>query len=192
MLPSLKKEVTEVLENYNNKNRDDADRLFPLVYDQLKSLAKVYMSRENVNHTLGTTDLVHEAYFKMVDQNRVDWKGKTHFFAVGATAMRRILVDYARGKKRVKRGGDKVRVELEEGKAISIDNEAHIIIIDDAIKELEKIDQRQADIVELRFFSGMKVAEVAEALGVSKRTIEGEWTMAKAWLRRYIHEQINS
>lgn len=189
MLPSSKKDFTEALINFNPKDHQDANRLFPQVYDQLRSLAKVYISRENPNNTIDVTDLVHEAYFKMVDQKRVDWKGKTHFFAVGATAMRRILVDYARAKKRVKRGGDKVRVELEEGKAISINKDDDVILIDDAIKELEKVDQRQAEIIELRFFSGMTVKEVAEALQVSKRTIEGDWTMAKAWLKRYIKAQ---
>jgi RNA polymerase sigma factor (TIGR02999 family) len=186
MLPSNKKDFTEALQRFDNKNRKDADRLFPIVYDQLKSLAKVYMSRENIDHTLDATGLVHEAYFKMVDQSRVDWQGKTHFFAVGATAMRRILVDYARAKKRVKRGGDQVRVDLEEGKAISIHNDEHIIIIDDAITALEKIDKRQSEIVELRFFGGLTVKEVAEAMNISKRTVEGDWTMAKAWLQRYI------
>ena len=190
MLPSNKKDFTELLINLDPKRRQDADELFPQVYDQLKSLAKVYISRENPNNTLNVTDLVHEAYFKMVDQKRVDWKGKTHFFAVGATAMRRILVDYARAKKRVKRGGDQKRVELEEGRAMSIHNDEHVLLIDDAIKELEKIDKRQAEIVELRFFSGMTVQEVAEALQVSKRTVEGDWTMAKAWLRTYIKSQL--
>ncbi len=189
MLPSNKKDFTEALINFNPEKRQEANNLFPQVYDQLKSLAKVYISRENPNNTLNVTDLVHEAYFKMVDQNRVDWKGKTHFFAVGATAMRRILVDYARAKKRVKRGGDQVRVELEEGRAISIHNDEHVLLIDEAIKELEKVDPRQAEIVELRFFSGMTVKEVAESLQVSKRTIEGDWTMAKAWLKRYIKAQ---
>ncbi|MCB0478832.1 MAG: sigma-70 family RNA polymerase sigma factor, partial [Crocinitomicaceae bacterium] len=160
MLPSSKKDFTEALIHFNPADHEDANRLFPLVYDQLKSIAKVYVSRENPNNTIDVTDLVHEAYFKMVDQKRVDWKGKTHFFAVGATAMRRILVDHARSKKRVKRGGDKIKVDLDEGRAISVNNDEHVLVIDDAIKELEKVDKRQADIIELRFFSGMTVQEV--------------------------------
>ena len=103
--------------------------------------------------------------------------------------MRRILVDYARAKKRIKRGGDKVRVDLEEGKAISIHKDDHVILIDDAINELEKIDKRQAEIIELRFFGGLTVKEVAESLNISKRTVEGDWTMAKAWLQRYINRE---
>lgn len=188
MLPSSKKDFTEALIHFDPSESKDANRLFPQVYDQLKSLAKVYVSRENPNNTIDVTDLVHEAYFKMVDQKRVDWKGKTHFFAVGATAMRRILVDYARAKKRVKRGGDQIRVDLEEGRAISVNNDAHVLLIDDAINVLEKLDPRQAEIIELRFFAGLTVQEVAEAMQISKRTVEGDWTMAKAWLIRYIKE----
>jgi RNA polymerase sigma factor (TIGR02999 family) len=188
MIPSLREELTKILSKVSDENKHEVDQFIPQVYDEFKSLAKHYLYNERADNTLSPTELVNEAYFKLLDHNRIDWQGKTHFFAIGANVMRRILVDHARGKSRIKRGGNLFKVELDDklGLSISIKSEEDIIMLDEALKKLAEIDDRQANIVEMRFFGGMKVQEVAEALNVSKRTIEGDWTMAKAWLRRYI------
>lgn len=190
-MSSLKAEVTQVLEGIGSKdNQAIANELFPLVYNEFRSLAKNYLFRERNDHTLQPTALVHEAYMKLVDQDRIDWQGKTHFFAVGAQAMRRILVDHARTKGRVKRGGDQQKVELEDYIALSPQKDEDVLALEESLEALEKIDERQAQIVEMRFFGGMTVQEVAEAMGLSKRTVESDWTMAKAWLRRHLKSNI--
>ena len=167
----------------------DAERLIPLVYDDLRELAAKYLRRENPGHTLQSTALVNEAFLKLVDQTRVNWQGKTHFFAVGAEIMRRILVDHARTKQRQKRGGDRQRIELHDDLKISTQRDEDLLAVDEAILKLAERDPRQAKIVELRFFGGLTVAEVAEVLGVSKRTVESEWTMIRAWLRRELSDE---
>lgn len=188
MIPSLREELTKILSKVTDDNKHEVDQFMPQVYDEFKSLAKHYLFSERADNTLSPTELVNEAYFKLLDHNRIDWQGKTHFFAIGANVMRRILVDHARGKSRIKRGGNLFKVELDDklGLSISIKSEEDILMLDEALKQLAEIDERQAKIVELRFFGGMKVQEVADEIGVSKRTIEGDWTMAKAWLRRYV------
>jgi RNA polymerase sigma-70 factor, ECF subfamily len=188
MIPSLREELTKILSKVTADNKQDVDQFMPQVYDEFKSLAKHYLFNERADNTLSPTELVNEAYFKLLDHNRIDWQGKTHFFAIGANIMRRILVDHARGKSRIKRGGNLFKVELDDklGLSISIKSDEDILMLDEALKQLAEVDERQAKIVELRFFGGMKVQEVADALSVSKRTIEGDWTMAKAWLRRYV------
>ncbi len=165
-------------------DRHAAAELMPLVYDEFRQLAGDYLRDETRAHTLQPTALVHEAYLKLIDQTRVNWQGRTHFFAVGAQAMRRILVDHARGRHRDKRGGGWHRIALDEQLKVSPHRDADLLAVDEAIDKLATIDSRQAQIVELRFFGGMTVEEVAEALGVSKRTIENEWKIIRAWLRR--------
>lgn len=183
--------VTEILsriESSTEANRRTAPQeLLDLVYDDLRRLAHRYMSRERPDHTLQPTALVHEAYMKLADQSRVEWQGKTHFFAVGAQAMRRILIDHARGRHRDKRGGNWLRVSWAEevfpgGKRDLCDEE--LMDLDRAIEELAAIDARQARVVELRFFGGLTVDEVADALGISKRTADGDWAEARVWLER--------
>lgn len=188
MIDNLKSQITHLLNDIKEGDKSKANELLPLVYEQFRSLANNYFRRENKGHTLQPTELVHEAYMKLVDQDRVDWKGKTHFFAVGAQAMRRILVDHARSKNRIKRGSGVPKLSLDEELTISTEREDDLIFLDDALIRLEQIDERQAKIVELRFFGGLNVAETAEELGLSKRTIEKEWTMIKAWLRKEISE----
>jgi RNA polymerase sigma factor (TIGR02999 family) len=158
------------------------------LYDEFRALARGLLSRESPAHTLQTTALVNEAYLRLVDQTKVDWKGRTHFFAVGAQAMRRVLVDHARRKNRTKRGGGRLRVSLAGIAALSARREADVLAVHEAIEELAQRDARQAQIVELRFFAGLTVAEVAAVLGVSRRTVEAEWTMIRAWLRRRLRE----
>ena len=168
----------------------DADPMMEQLYDEFRRLAKHYLSQEPAGHTLQPTALVNEAYVKLADQLPGQWKGKTHFFALGAQAMRRILVDHARRKKRSKRGGGRERVDLGSV-TLSRQSDHDLLEVNDAIEELAKIDPRQARIVELRVFGGLTMAEVAEALGVSKRTVEGEWTVVRAWLRRRLVEEVD-
>jgi RNA polymerase sigma-70 factor (ECF subfamily) len=160
------------------------DELVPLVYDELRRLAARYLRRESPGNTLQPTALVNEAFLKLSEQHRVDWQGRTHVLAIGAKAMRRILVDHAKRKRRVKHGGGLKRIMLDETAALSTHRDEDLLAVDETLEKLAGIDERQATIVELRFFGGMTVEEVAEALGVSKRTVESEWTMVRAWLRR--------
>jgi len=177
-------DVTQILSRIGNGDPTDANRLIALVYDDLRATARKFLQHEAANITLDPTGLVNEAYLKLVDQTRVDWRGKTHFFAVGANVMRRILVDHARGRQRLKRGGGRHRLGLRDDTKISRERDEDLLAVDEAIERLGREDPRQARIVELRFFGGLTVEEVAEVLGVSKRTVESEWTMIRAWLRR--------
>jgi RNA polymerase sigma factor (TIGR02999 family) len=154
------------------------------VYSELRRLAASYLRRESAGHTLQPTALVHEAFLKLAAQNRVDWQGRTHVLAIGAQAMRRILVDHAKRKGRTKRGGPFHRVAFDASMALSPNRDDDLLAVDEALERLAAIDERQATIVEMRFFGGLSVEEVAQALGLSKRTIENEWTMVRAWLRR--------
>lgn len=164
-----------------------AEELLPQVYGELRALARRLLSGERAGHTLQPTALVHEAYLRLADQARLDWRGRTHFFAVGARAMRRILVDHARSRSRAKRGGGWARVTFAESNGRSADAamDLHqLLALDEALTRLADLDRREAVVVELRFFAGLTVAEISELLGVSHRSIEGDWTHARAWLRR--------
>lgn len=190
MAKDLKTHVTEILTGFEDGTRDAepaAEELMASVYDELRGLARGYLKRERSNHTLQPTALVHEAYLRLADQDKIGWRGRTHFFAVGAKMMRRLLVDHARRRGRVKRGGDWLRVTLGHGATPLFGRDFdhdELLALDVALGRLAGLDQRQARIVELRFFAGLEVAEVAEVLGVSKRTVEGHWTHARAWLKR--------
>lgn len=177
-------DVAKLLEELANGQHDAADELMPLVYDRLRLLARKLLRHESAAHTLQPTALVNEAYLRMVGQNQVDWQGKTHFFAIGAKMMRRILVDHARRKLSKKRGGGMHRIELADDLCVSNRNDEDVMAIEEALDKLSELDPRQAQIVELRFYGGLTVEEVAEVLGVSKRTVESDWTMLRAWLRR--------
>ncbi len=160
-----------------------AAQLLPIVYNELRNLAANYLRRERKGHTLDPTALVHEAYLRLVDQSRVDWQGKTHFFAVSAEAMRRILIDHARTRKREKRGKDWRRVAFDHVVSELEILDTDLIDFRDGLEKLAKLDSRQARVVELRLFAGLSMEEISTVLKVSKRTIEGDWTHAKAWLR---------
>ncbi len=153
------------------------NRLVPLVYDELRRLAAHYLRRESAGNSLQPTALVHEAFLKLAGQHHVDWQGRTHVLAIGARAMRRILVDHAKHKARIKRGGGLKRIQLDETTALSPERDEDLLAVDEALEKLARIDERQASIVELRFFGGLTVEEVSEVLGLSKRTVESEWTM---------------
>lgn len=176
--------TTELLLAATSGDGPASEKLFMAVYDELKNLAKRYLRDESPLQMLSSTDLVHEAYLRMVRQKEVDWKGRTHFFAIGARQMRRILVDQARARHRVKRGGQYKRVELLDDLQISVKDDEQVVALDDILTKLENQNERFARIVEMRFFGGMTVEEVAQALSVSKRTVEADWTFIRAWLRK--------
>lgn len=186
-MPSKRKRSTEVTQLLTDINRtapgDVAQKLLPLVYDELRAVARRFLRAEKAGLTLQPTALVHEAYMRLVDQSRVDWQGRTHFLAVGANAMRRILIDHMRTRKRLKRGGNQQRVALEDTVLGVKVREVDFSVLNNALDELATLDAEQAAIVELRFFGGLTVEEVALLLGVSKRKVESEWTHAKAWLK---------
>jgi RNA polymerase sigma factor (TIGR02999 family) len=180
------KEVTQLLAAWSNGDRSALERLLPLVEDELHSLAHRYMSRERENHTLQTTALVNEAYIKLVDQRVVHWQNRAHFFGIAAQIMRRILIDHARRHAANKRGDGKT-ISLED-LAVSDERAAELMALDDALTSLAKVDERKGRVVELRYFGGLSVEEIAEVLGVSPDTITRDWRRAKAFLRRELSQ----
>jgi RNA polymerase sigma factor (TIGR02999 family) len=182
-------EVTQLLLDWNNGNQDVLEKLMPLVYKELRRLARQYLNKEREGHTLLTTDLVHEAYLRLVDQKRVQWQNRAHFFGIAAQLMRRILVDHARGKNRVKRGAGAQQVSLNEVAMVVVDSKVDILAIDEALRRLAEIDERKAKVVELRFFGGLEIDEVAEFLELSPITVSRDWKMAKAWLHRALSDE---
>ena len=177
------REITQMLLELTDGNHDAVDHILPHIYDELRRLASSYLRRERSNHTLQPTALVHEAYMKLIDQTRVRWQNRAHFFGIAAQVMRRILMDYARKHTAEKRGGDAEVLPIEEEILIvSHDKSAELIALDDALRQLAAMDERKAKIVELRYFGGLSIEETAEVLGLSVPTINREWRMAKAWL----------
>jgi len=154
----------------------------PLVYDELRRIARRYMAKERSGHTLQTTALVNEAYLKMAKEEGIPWKDRAHFFALAAQAMRLLLVDHARRRRRIKRGGDPDRITLDEHARATSDAAVDILALHDALDRLAAIDPRKAELVELRYFGGLNVEEIAEALGIAPITVKREWAKAKAWL----------
>jgi RNA polymerase sigma factor (TIGR02999 family) len=179
---SPKNEVTQLLADLEAGRPEAEKQLLPLVYDELRRVAAGYMRRERPGHTLQATALVHEAYIQLVDQTRVTWRNRAHFFAVAAQLMRRILVDHARSHNAQKRGGPAPKLSLEEAGALLDDRDVALEALDDALTTLGHLDPRQGRVVELRFFGGLTVEETAEVLGISAPTVEREWRMARAWL----------
>jgi len=177
-------ETTVLLKAISAGDRTGANRLMDLVYDQLRQIARRYMSRERPAHTLQPTALVNEAFMKLIDQDRVDWQNRSHFMAVASQSMRRILVDHARSRNREKRGGGRLAFPLDEALTLNPDRDADVLALDEALEKLAELDATQAKIVEMRFFGGMSVEEVAEALSMPKRSVERQWTKTRAWLRR--------
>lgn len=184
--------VVALLDEIVEGNDSAAEKLIPLVYDRLRLLARKLLGHESPAHTLQPTALVNEAYLRMVGQRQVDWQGKTHFFAIAAKMMRRVLVDHARRRLSQKRGGGLHRIELADDLCVSNRNNEDILAVEEALEKLAELDSRQAQIVELRFYGGLTVEEVAEVLGVSKRTVESDWTMLRAWLRRELSSEDDS
>jgi len=180
--------ITDALVALRAGAPDAMDRLVPLVYGELTQMAHRHLRLEPAGHTLSTTAVVHEAYLRLVDQTRVDWADRAHFFSVAAQAMRRVLVDHARRHRAARRGGPERRtISLEEFEAdaasLAAGERADMIVaLDDALRELAVLDPRQASVVELRFFGGMTAAETADALGIASRTVERDWVKARGWL----------
>lgn len=177
-------EITELLVAWSGGDKKALDELMQIVYEELRRLAHRQLAKERQDHTLQTTALVNEAYLKLVDQKRVKWQGRSHFFALSSQLMRRILVDYARSRQYAKRGGGKSALPLDEALIVAPERASEMIALDEALTELAKHDERKARIVELRFFSGMSIDETSELLGVSPGTVMKDWTLAKAWLQR--------
>jgi RNA polymerase sigma factor (TIGR02999 family) len=166
-----------------------ADSMFPLVYDELRRLAHLHLSRELSARTLGTTELVHEAYLRLIDSTRVAWTGRAHFMAIAASAMRRILVDRARARRSLKRGGKRVPVDLDAAQLSTEERAESLVALDEALVRLRALDDRQARVVECRFFGGMNEEETAAALDVAARTVRRDWVKARAWLYRELYEE---
>jgi len=185
-------DVTELLKAWGRGDRTALGRLTPLVYEQLRRLAGGYMHKERVGHSLQTTALVHEAYLKLVNAKGVKWQDRNHFFALSAQIMRRILVDHARRRRSVKRGGraeheeHSTEVNLDELPATDNERAAELCALDDALTKLAILDPRRAQVVELRFFGGLSVEETAEVLNISQQTVMRDWKLARAWLTRQL------
>ena len=181
-------DVTVLLCELAKGNPEAESKLIPLVYNELRRMADRYMRKERQDHTLQTTALVHEAYLKLVDQHSVDWQSRAHFFGIAARVMRRLLIDHARGHVREKRGGGQQIIPLDEAWVVSPDRSSAFLELDEALERLAAIDARQAKIVELRFFCGLTVDEIADVLAISPKTVKRDWSVAKAWLHGELKE----
>lgn len=174
--------VTGLLIDWSNGDRAALDRLMPIVYQELRGIADRRLGMENRPHTLQSTALVHEAYVRLIDQNRVQWRNRSHFFAVAACLIRRVLLDHARRRLAEKRGGQAARIALEDQIACTPGPDVDLIALDQALEALAELDPAQAQVVELRFFAGLTLEETAEALGISTATVKRDWVTARAWL----------
>lgn len=180
--------VTAMLRTWSHGDRQAQDQLFRAVYDELHRQATRYLRYEQPGLTLQTSDLIHEAYLRLIDQRDVEWQNRLHFYAIAAQQMRRILVDHARQRLALKRGGSKLRLPLDQADVVSVEPEVDFVALDEVLTRLAKIDEQQSRVVELRFFSGLSVEETATVLGVSERTVKRDWQVAKAWLRRELNK----
>jgi RNA polymerase sigma factor (TIGR02999 family) len=180
--PPPNHEITQLLDAWSSGNQSALNELYPLVYDELHRLASRYMSRERKGHTLQTTALINEAYVRLVDQRNIHWANRSHFFAISAQIMRRILIDHARRHAYAKRGGGQHPVTLDETATLQVERAAEMIRLDDALQSLAEIDPRRSRVVELRYFGGLSNEEIAETLKISPNTVTRDWNMARAWL----------
>jgi len=183
-MTSSPQNVSQLLQAWGSGDETALDKLMPLVYEELRGMAKRYMNRQSPGHTLQTTALIHEAYLRLVDQKDVQWQNRAHFFGVAAKAMRHILVDYARARQATKRGGEARLVSFDEAAMVSVGRTAELVALDDALQSLAAFDHRKSQIVELRYFGGLTVEETAEILKVSPETVARDWRLARTWLLR--------
>ena len=184
--PRQEHEITQLLAEWREGNQAALDDLYPLVYDELHRLARRYMSREKKGHTLQTTALINEAYVRLVDQRNVHWANRSHFFAISAQIMRRILIDHARRHAYAKRGGGARQVSLDETATVVSGDLSEFLRLDEALKSLAELDPRRSQVVELKYFGGLNNDEIAEVLKISKNTVIRDWNMARAWLYRQL------
>jgi RNA polymerase sigma-70 factor (ECF subfamily) len=185
-------EITQLLAEWSDGNQSALDELYPLVYDELHKLARRYMSRERKGHTLQTTALINEAYVRLVDQRNVHWSNRSHFFAISAQIMRRILIDHARRHAYAKRGGGARQVSLEEAAVVTSTPGSELIRLDEALNSLAEMDLRRSRVVELRYFGGLNNEEIAGVLQVSENTVTRDWNMARAWLYQQLTGGVSS
>jgi len=185
-------EVTQLLRAWSQGDKSALDQLYQIVYDELRRLAHRYMSRENAGHTLQTTALVNEAYLRLAEVKDMNWQDRAHFFAVSANVMRRILIDEARARRAERRGGDNLTIALDEALDVEKGEDLDLIVLDLALQSLAKINRRQSQVIELRYFGGLSVEETAEVLKVSADTVMRDWRFAKAWLKREMVRESNS
>jgi len=178
------RDVTSLLVRWGNGDANAFDELAPIVYDELRKLARSHLRRERPDHTLQSTALVHEAYLRMIDQQAVSWQNRSHFYGIAAQMIRRILVDYARAKQTKKRGEALPKIAFDEAVGAHASEDLDLVALDDALKALAEIDPRQSRIVELRYFAGLSIEDTAEVLQISPATVKRDWTVARAWLKR--------
>jgi RNA polymerase sigma factor (TIGR02999 family) len=180
--------ITKMLNQYQSGDRKVLDELFPVVYDELRRLARSRLQGERSDHTLQPTALVHEAYLRLIEQHSTNWQNRAHFFGLAAEMMRRILVNHAVKRNAEKRFGSQTKIALDDAIDVLAEREVDLVALNDALDKLAEFDAQQAKIIELRFFAGLKIEEVAEVLGVSESTVKREWRVAKAWL----HDRLKS
>jgi RNA polymerase sigma factor (TIGR02999 family) len=179
----MSSEVTTLLREWRDGGPEALEKLMPIVYDELRRIARNFLSRER-SESIQTTELVHEAFFKLTRQHSVDWQNSSHFFAIASQAMRRILIDAARERKALRRDG--IRISLDDAPSIAVERDSNLIALDAALAELETFDEQQAKIVELRYFGGLTIEQTAAVLGISPATVKREWAMARTWLYQQI------
>lgn len=185
---ALGHEITQLLQSWRQGDEDALDKLTPQIYRELHRVARRCMGGERYAHTLQTTDLINELYVRLCDLKLIDWQNRAHFFALCARQMRRILTDQARARRSHKRGDGAKAISLDDAPAVSSEPSADLIAVDDALKQLAKVDERKSQVVELRFFGGLSVEEIAEVLKISPETVARDWRLAKAWLMRTLSE----
>jgi RNA polymerase sigma-70 factor (ECF subfamily) len=187
----LQHEVTQILREWSGGDQRAPERLMPFVYDELRRLARAFLARERGGHTLQPTALVHEAYVRLVDQTRVDWQNRAHFYAIASRMMRRVLIDHARAHVTDKRGGAAIHLSLEDVQVSVEERAASLVALDEALARLALVDERKSRVVEMRFFGGMSDDEIAEVLGVTTRTVLRDWKKARLWLYRELSPDQN-
>jgi RNA polymerase sigma-70 factor (ECF subfamily) len=188
MSVELQHEVTRILHDWSGGDPEAPERLMPFVYDELRRLARVFLSRERGGHTLQPTALVHEAYVRLVDQTRVNWQNRAHFYGIAASMMRRVLIDHARAHSAEKRGGAAIRLSIDDVQLPIEQRAAGLVALDEALEKLAGFDERKCKVVELRFFGGMSDKEIAEVLGVTTRTVLRDWKTARLLLYRELSQ----
>lgn len=192
MAEELQHEVTQILNEWSGGDRNAPERLMPLVYDEMRRLARAFLARERGAHTFQPTALVNEAYLRLVDQTRVNWQNRAHFYGIASSMMRRVLVDHARAHAADKRGGAAVHLSLDDVQVPLEQRAADFVALDEALERLSQFDERKCRVVEMRFFGGLSDEEIAEVLGVTSRTVLRDWKTARLWLYRELSSDVNS